>query len=82
MATLIVREYKLDESEPETTVKIPGTVLKIATKLIPRKALIAMQDQGINLEEIVRLSGDPEVRGVIAEIEDHKDNKRIVISVE
>jgi hypothetical protein len=41
-----------------------------------------MQGQGIDLEEIVRLSGDPEVRGVIAEIEEHKDNKRIVISVE
>lgn len=41
-----------------------------------------MQGQGVDLEEIVRLSGDPEVRGVIAEIEDHKDNKRIVISVE
>lgn len=82
MATLIIREYKLDDSEPETTVKIPGTVLKIASKLIPRKALEAMQGQGIDLEEIVRLSGDPEVRGIFAEIEEHKDNKRIVISVE
>lgn len=82
MPALIIREYKGGSEVPDTTVKIPGAILKIATKLIPRKALEALQDQGIDLEGIVRLSGNPEVRGVIAEIEDHKDNKRIVISVE
>ena len=52
MPSLIIREYKSGSDNPETTVKIPGTVLKIATKLIPRKALAVMQDQGIDLEEI------------------------------
>jgi hypothetical protein len=41
-----------------------------------------MQDQGIDLKEKSGLSENLEVRGVIAEIEEHKENKRIVISME
>ncbi len=82
MPALIIREYKGGNTNPDTTVKIPGAVLKIASKLIPKKALEALQDQGIDLEEIVRLSENPEVMGTIAEIEDHKENKRIEIAIE
>ncbi len=82
MPALIIREYKGGNTNPDTTVKIPGAVLKIASKLIPKKALEALQDQGIDLDEIVRLSKNPEVRGTIAEIEDHKENKRIEIAIE
>ena len=42
----------------------------------------ALQEQGIDLEEIVRLSENPDVKGTIAEIEDHRENKRIEIAVE
>ena len=82
MADLIIREFKGGSSNPDTTLRIPGTVLKIAAKLIPQKAMEALQEQGIDLEEIVRLSENPDVKGTIAEIEDHRENKRIEIAVE
>ncbi len=82
MAGLVIKEFKEGNLVPDTTVKIPGTVLSIASKLIPRKAQEALHEQGIDIEEIVRLSKNPEVKGIIAEIEDHKDNKRIEISIE
>jgi hypothetical protein len=82
MAGLVIKEFREGCAHPDTTVRIPGAVLTIASKLIPRKALEALHEQGIDLEEIVRLSKDPEIKGTIAEIEDHKENKRVEISVE
>lgn len=82
MAGLVIREFREGCVHPDTTVKIPETVLTIATKLIPKKALEALHEQGIDLEEIVRLSKNPEFKGIVAEVEDHKENKRIEISVE
>jgi hypothetical protein len=53
-------------------VTIPGGVLKIARNLVPQRALAALRDEGIDLDEIVRLSQAPEARGKLVEIEDHK----------
>lgn len=82
MAGLVIKEFREGSVHPDTTVRIPGAVLTIAAKLIPGKALEALHEQGIDLDEIFRLSKDPEVKGTIAEIEDHKENKRIEISIE
>ncbi len=82
MADVKIRVFKGDEAQPETTVTIPGSVITVASKLIPKKAAAALQDKGIDLEEIVQLSRNPEVQGTIVEVEDHKKNERIVISLE
>lgn len=80
MASLKIRVFKGDE--PETTVTIPGAVLKLASKLIPKQAAAALQDKGIDLREIVALSQNPDVHGTLVEIEEHKKNERVVISFE
>jgi len=82
MANLKIRIFKGDDSEPETTVTVPGGVLKIASKLIPGKAMDALHKEGIDLEEIVRLSENPEAHGTLIEVEDHRKNERVVISLE
>ena len=82
MADVKIRVFKGNARDPATTVTIPGGVLKIASKLIPRQALAALKDQGIELEEIVRLSENPEAHGKLVEVEDHEKNERIVISLE
>ena len=82
MADVKIRVFKGNARDPATTVTIPGGVLKIASKLIPRQALAALKDQGIELEEIVRLSENPEAHGKLVEVEDHGKNERIVISLE
>ncbi len=82
MADVKVRVFKGDQPDPATTVTVPGGVLKIASKLIPNKALAALKEQGIELEEIIRLSENPEAHGKLVEVEDHQKNERVVISLE
>ena len=82
MSDLKIRVFKGDEQQPETTVTIPGGVLKVASHLIPRKAAAALQDKGINFHEIVRLSDNPEAHGKLVEIEEHQKNERVIISLE
>ena len=82
MADLKIRIFKNNESEPETTVTIPGTVLTVASKLIPKKVAEAMQEKGIDINELVELSKKPDVQGTIIEIEEHKENEKVIIAIE
>jgi len=82
MADLKIRVFKGRESVPETTVTVPGSVLKIASKLVPRRAREALQERGIDLEEIIELAENPDARGTLVEVEEHKKNERIVIALE
>ena len=82
MANLKIRIYKGGADQPETTITIPGGVLTIASRLIPKQASESLQDQGIDIEEIIRLSSNPEVQGTLVEIEEHGKNEKVVISLE
>jgi len=82
MADVKIRVFKGGEVKPETTVTIPGSVLNVASKLIPKQAAAALQDKGIDLDELIKLSQNPEVRGTLVEVEEHKKNEKIVISLE
>ena len=42
----------------------------------------ALADEGIDVEDIIRLSEQPEVQGVIVEVEDHTKNERVVVILE
>ncbi len=82
MADLKIRIFKDNKSEPGTTVTVPGGVLKIASKLIPKQAINALQEKGIDLEEIIKLSHNPDARGTLVEVEEHEKNEKIVIALE
>jgi F0F1-type ATP synthase epsilon subunit len=82
MSDLKVRVFKGTEDRPATTVTVPGGILKIASRLIPGVAAAALKEQGIDLDELVRLSEAPDAKGRLVEIEDHRKNERIVISLE
>ena len=82
MSDLKVRVYKGGSADPSTTVTIPGGILRIAAKLIPRRALAAMESEGIDVEEIIRLSESPEPVGEIARVEDHEKNEMVVLALE
>ncbi|HZP21139.1 MAG TPA: hypothetical protein VFB16_13130 [Bauldia sp.] len=82
MTDLKVRVFKGQSTEPSTTVTIPGGVLRIARNLVPHVARDALKDRGIDLDEIVRLSGTPEAKGRLVEVEDHEKNERVVLSLE
>ena len=82
MANLRIRVYKGNNAKPDTTVTIPGSVLKIASKLIPRQAQLALQEKGIDLDELIKLSKNAEAHGTLIEVEEHSKNERIIISLE
>jgi hypothetical protein len=82
MADLKIRVFKGKDTQPATTVTILGGVLKIARNLVPQRALGALRDEGIDVDEIVRLSEGPEAKGKLVEIEDHGKDERVVISLE
>jgi hypothetical protein len=82
MTNLKIRVFKRGETEPETTITIPGNILKIASKLIPHRLSEILQDKRIDIAEIIRLSENPDAKGTLVEIEEHKKNEKVVIALE
>ncbi len=82
MANLKIRVFKRGETEPETTITIPGNILKISSKLIPYRLAEILQDRGIDIAETIRLSENPDAQGTLVEIEEHKKNEKVVIALE
>ncbi len=77
-----IRIFKNNGSTPDTTATIPLAIVKVASKLIPRKALSVLDDLGINLDQLIEISKSEDALGTLAEIEEHKKNRKIVISIE
>lgn len=82
MANLKIRIFKRNEPDPDTTVTIPGNILKIASKLIPQRLSDILQEKGIDIDEIIKLSDNPAAKGTLVEIEEHKKKEKIVIALE
>lgn len=82
MAKMKIRIFKNNGTTPDTTATIPLAIVKVASKLIPRKALSVLDDLGIDLEQLIEISKSEDALGTLAEIEEHKKNRKIVISIE
>jgi hypothetical protein len=82
MRSLKIREFKIDSDTPEETVTIPLSIFKIVAKIIPKKALAALQQNDIDIEEIRKLADNPEIQGIILEVEEHTKGVRTTISIE
>ena len=82
MAKLKIRTYKNNENNPDTTISIPISILRFAKKMIPKPAATALHEKGVDIDLIVALARKEDVRGDIVEIEEHKKNRRIVVSIE
>jgi hypothetical protein len=65
---------------PSATITIPSWLVTGATKLLPKVAGKQLREH-IDIEQVVQMVNDPQARGTILEVEDHKDNERIVISI-
>lgn len=82
MLKLKIRIFKNNDTKPDTTMTVPLTMIKVASKLVPRKAVKLLDDLGIDFDEIVEISKTEEPMGILAEIEEHKKDRTIVISIE
>jgi hypothetical protein len=65
---------------PSATVTIPGWLMFGASKLLPKVAGKPLQDR-VDIDQIVELLKDPRASGVLLNVEDHKSNERVVISI-
>ena len=82
MRSLKIREFKIGSNTPEKTVTIPLTIFKIVAKLMPKKALDALQQNDIDIEEIQKAADNPDIQGIILEVEEHTKGVRTIISIE
>ncbi len=82
MLKLKIRIFKNNDTAPNTTVTVPLGVIKVASKLAPRKAVKVLDDLGIDLDQIIDISKTEEPLGTLAEIEEHNKNRKIIISIE
>ncbi len=69
------------KTEPSTTITVPLTIIRYAKKLIPKQFKNELQEKGIDIELVVELSQNKEIRGTIVEIENHEKNEKIVIAI-
>jgi len=82
MASLKIRTYKGGNTAPDTTVSIPLKIVRLASKLVPAKTSAALLEKGIDVKLIAELVRNEDVRGTLVEIEEHKKDEKIIISVE
>ena len=82
MRSIKIREFKIGSDTPEQTVTIPLTIFKIVAKLMPKKALDALQQNDIDIEEIQKAADNPDIQGTILEVEEHTKGVRTIISIE
>ena len=82
MRSLKIRKFKIGSDTPEKTVTIPLSILKIAAKIVPKKALGVLQQNDIDIEEIQKLADNPDIQGIILEAEDHTKGEKVIISIE
>lgn len=82
MRSIKIREFKIGSDAPEKTVTIPLTIFKIVAKIMPKKALDALQQNDIDIEEIQNVADNPDIQGIILEVEEHTKGVRTIISIE
>ena len=80
MQRLRVYVYQTGNTEPETIITIPITVLRVAMKLLPQKVQDALADEGIDLSCLSEITGEQGTKGTLIEVE--KVNQKLVIAVE
>jgi hypothetical protein len=82
MASLKIRIFTVEKEKPKTTISVPLGILKIASKMIPKKLVSMLSDKGLDVNEILKAVMEEDIRGVLAEIEEHQKNETIIVSIE
>ena len=82
MAKLCINKFENGNNKPLKTISIPLGVLKIVKNLIPKKVTEEFHKEGIDIQEIIKLSETPDFNGVILEVENHEKNEKVIISLE
>lgn len=79
MKNICIEVYEGDEKA--STIRIPVAVLRVASKLFPSKYMSSLDRNEVSLSDLLEAASSPDVSGRLIEVEDHKDDERVVISV-
>lgn len=82
MENLKIKVFKNGAPGPETTITIPLGMLKATAGLMPEQIMSSLEKKGININHLLDIAQKETVGGTIVEIEEHRKNERVVISVE
>ena len=81
MKNLKITFYKKPDDKPEEVITIPLSVLNFAAQLLPKKARVSLEREGITLMQCKEvLIEEKNLIGMLIEIENQAE--RMVISVE
>ena len=78
MTKLCIKKFEQGNKKPLTTVSIPLAVIKLVKSLIPKKAKEELQKEGIDINEIIKLSESPDFTGTVLEVDNHEKNDTVV----
>ena len=81
MTKLCIRKFEQGNKKPLTTVSIPLAVIRME-KLIPKNFKKELQKEGIDIQDIIKLSESPDFTGTVLEVDNHEKNEKVVISLE
>ena len=82
MKKLLIKKFEQESKKPLTTVSIPLAVIKMVKSLIPKKTKEELQKEGIDIQEIIKLSESSNFTGTVLEVDNHQKNEKIIISLE
>ena len=71
--------FKAGDKTPETVITLPSKVMRVASKLLPKRANRILEEEGIDITEIANLASSGNVKGKLIELE--KKGERIVIFI-
>lgn len=81
MRSLKIEIFALGSGEPKKTIRIPAMMLGMAPKMLPVSIQESLRDKGVDVGQIVEMARNPDVEGVLVEIDDHEAGQRIVVSL-
>jgi len=75
-----IRIEVYEGSTPAATITIPTWLVTGVSKLLPKIAGKQLQEH-IDISELAQLIKNSQANGAVLEIEDHKSNERLVVSI-
>jgi hypothetical protein len=75
-----IRIEVFEKGAPAATITVPTWVVRGASRILPKIVGKELRQQ-IDFEQLADLVKDPQASGVVLELEDHKDQERVVIYI-
>lgn len=81
MRKLKIETYSMSNHELEDSMVVPLSLIRALIKVLPNNIATKFDQNGEQLEELIRVVSDAEGNGVVYEVEDLADNERVVFSI-